>query len=81
MLPENDPPVQVPVMVGFTADDIGTGGQGFGPAAPATVATYTDEATKTYGDQAAAFLDLYPVARPMPTCLPRARRQGATVLA
>ncbi len=52
VLPTVAPTTQVPVMVGFTADDIGTGGQGFGPPAPATVATYTSEAEKTYGDQA-----------------------------
>lgn len=60
-LPEVDPAVQVPVMAGFTADDIGTGGAGFGPPAAATVATYTADAEKTYGPQAATFLELYPV--------------------
>ena len=77
VLPEIDPPIQVPVMAGFTADDIGTGGQGFGPAAPATVAAYTAEATKTYGDQADGVPRAVP-GEPMPTCLRRARRQGAT---
>jgi len=60
VLPMVAPSRQVPVMVGFTADDIGTGGQGFGPPTAATVATYTSEAEKTYGDQARNFLDLYP---------------------
>jgi para-nitrobenzyl esterase len=62
VLPATDPPLQVPVMAGFTADDIGTAGQGFGPAAAATVAAYADAAAKAYGDQAKAFLELYPAA-------------------
>jgi len=61
VLPEVDPAHQVPVMAGFTADDIGTGGAGFGPPAAATVATYTGDAEKSYGQQAATFLELYPV--------------------
>ncbi len=61
VLPTGDVARQVPVMAGFTADDIGTGGQGFGPPAPATVAVYKAEVEKTHGPQALAFLDLYPV--------------------
>jgi para-nitrobenzyl esterase len=60
VLPASAPARQVPVMVGFTADDIGTSGQGFGPPAAATVAAYTEEAGKTYGEHARAFLALYP---------------------
>jgi para-nitrobenzyl esterase len=61
VLPVGEVTDQVPVMAGFTADDIVTGGQGFGPAAPATVAAYTAEAEKAYGNKATAFLTLYPV--------------------
>jgi para-nitrobenzyl esterase len=62
VLPEADPARQVPVMAGFTADDIGTGGAGVGPPRPSTVADYQAEAAKAYGESAAAFLALYPVA-------------------
>lgn len=60
VLPTGDVAPQVPVMVGFTADDIGTGGTGFGPSAPATVTAYVSEAEKAYGDRAKVFLELYP---------------------
>ena len=62
VLPTGDVGAQVPVMAGFTADDIGTSGAGFGPPAAATTAVYTSEAEKTYGDRAKTFLELYPVA-------------------
>ena len=61
VLRDEAPARQVPVMVGFTADDLGTGGAGFGPPAPGTVAIYRSEAERTYGARAATFLDLYPV--------------------
>ena len=48
-------------MVGFVADDIGVAG-GFGPAQKPSVATYKSDAQRVYGDQAAAFLKLYPVS-------------------
>ena len=48
-------------MAGFNGRRHRHGGQGFGPAAPATVAAYTADAEKTYGPDAKAFLDLYPV--------------------
>ena len=49
VLPADAAAVQVPMMAGFTADDLGTSGQGFGPAAPATVASFTADAEKAYG--------------------------------
>ena len=61
VLPDASPAVQVPMMAGFTADDLGTSGQGFGPAAPATVASFTADAEKAYGTDAKEFLELYPV--------------------
>lgn len=60
VLPIGQVSPQVPIMAGFTADDIGTSGQGFGPPAAATVDNYVAEAGKAYGDRARAFLDLYP---------------------
>lgn len=61
VLTRTDPARQVPVMVGFTADDLGVSG-GFGPAAPATMAAYRAEAEQRYGADAATFLSLYPVS-------------------
>lgn len=61
VLPQGAGADQVPVMAGFTADDIGTGGLGAGPSGPATVAAYTSEAEKAYAEQASVFLELYPV--------------------
>ncbi len=60
VLPATDPGEQVPLMLGFVADDIGVGGGGRGAAAP-SAATYEAAAQQTYGDQATAFLKLYPV--------------------
>jgi len=54
------PPEQVPLMVGFVADDIGVGGAG--AAAKPTLATYQSDAQRLYGDQAVAFLKLYPAS-------------------
>ena len=61
VLPAADPPTQVPLMVGFVADDIGVSG-GFAPASKPSLATYESEAQRIYGDQAAAFLKLYPAS-------------------
>jgi para-nitrobenzyl esterase len=61
VLPENDPADQVPLMLGFTADDIGVGGGGAGAPAKPSVATYQSDAQRLYGEQAASFLKLYPV--------------------
>jgi para-nitrobenzyl esterase len=49
---------EVPVMVGFTADDIGVGG--FGPASEVSAAAYEADARKTHGAEADAYLALYP---------------------
>jgi para-nitrobenzyl esterase len=62
VLTENEPARQVPLMVGFVADDIGVGGSGPGSAARPDAAAYRTEAARLYGDQASAFLKLYPVA-------------------
>ncbi len=62
VLPQTDPAEQVPLMLGFVADDIGIAGGGLGqaPAKP-TVATFESGAQRTYGAQASTFLTLYPV--------------------
>jgi para-nitrobenzyl esterase len=62
VLPQTDPSEQVPLMLGFVADDIGIAGGGLGqaPAKP-TVATFETGAQRTYGAQASTFLMLYPV--------------------
>lgn len=62
VLTASQPTEQVPLMLGFTADDIGVGGGGAGAAAKPTVATYQSDAQRNYGDQAATFLKLYPAA-------------------
>jgi len=61
VLPATQPSEQVPLILGFTADDIGVGG-GFGAAAKAAVATYQSDAQRNFADQAATFLKLYPAA-------------------
>jgi para-nitrobenzyl esterase len=61
VLPDKAPTEQVPLMVGFVADDIGVSG-GFGPAPKADVGTYESDAQRLYGEQAPAFLKLYPVS-------------------
>jgi para-nitrobenzyl esterase len=50
---------QVPVMNGFTADDMGAGGS-FGPPSEATIQAYEKEARERYGERAKTFLSLYP---------------------
>jgi len=50
----------VPVINGFTADDLGAGGS-LGPAPEETVEAYRNEARQRYGDTAQTFLSLYPV--------------------
>jgi len=52
---------QVPLLVGFVADDIGIGGGGFGPSPKPSLASYQSEAQRNYGTQAETFLKLYPV--------------------
>jgi para-nitrobenzyl esterase len=60
VLTETAPAEQAPLVLGFVADDIGVGGAGRG--ARPSVASYKNEAERLYGDQAAAFLKLYPAA-------------------
>lgn len=60
VLPATDPAEQVPLMLGFVADDISIGGGGRGAATP-SIASYESAAQQAYGDQAGAFLKLYPV--------------------
>jgi para-nitrobenzyl esterase len=62
VLTSTQPTEQVPLMLGFTADDIGVRGGGSGAAARPSVATYQSDAVRVYGEQAARFLKLYPVA-------------------
>jgi len=57
VVPLDSSSAEVPVMVGFTADDIGV--SGFGPAGDSSLAAYEAEARKTYGAEADAFLALY----------------------
>ena len=56
------PTEQMPMMAGFTADDIGVATAGFGAAAKSSVVSYQSDAQRIYGDQAATFLKLYPAA-------------------
>lgn len=61
VLPHEDPAPQVPVMAGFTADDIGTSGAALGAPPPqSTLAAYAADAERVYGADAKAFLALYP---------------------
>ena len=60
VLTDTEPTEQVPLMVGFVADDIGIGGAGLSPAKP-SVANFQGEAQRLYSSQADAFLKLYPV--------------------
>jgi len=61
VLPTTDPAEQVPLMLGFVADDIGVGGGGRGGAATPSITSYESSAQQAYGDQASDFLKLYPV--------------------
>lgn len=82
VLPHTDPSKQVPLMLGFVADDIGIGGGGLGQAqAKPTVATFESGAQRTYGDQASTFLKLYPVTEDadVPAALKAAGRDRARV--
>lgn len=56
-LPPSD---QVPLIVGFVADDIGVATAGFGATAKPSLASYESDARRVYSDQASAFLKLYP---------------------
>jgi para-nitrobenzyl esterase len=62
VMPLQDPAAQVPLMLGFTADDIGVATAGFGAAAKPTIASYESDARRIYGEHAGTFLKLYPAA-------------------
>ena len=62
VLTEKHPAKEVPLMVGMVAGDAAFA-SGFGPPVAPTVAAYTGNAQKTYGDKAGAFLKLYPVEK------------------
>ncbi len=59
-MPDVPPADQVPLLVGFVADDIGVGGAG--PTAAPSVANYQAAAERMYGDRADTFLKLYPAS-------------------
>src|SRR5579863_9485555 len=61
VVPLTPPDSQVPLLAGMVADDIGVGATGAGAQKPG-VASYQAAAQNKYGDQAGAFLKLYPVA-------------------
>jgi para-nitrobenzyl esterase len=62
VLTDTAPAEQAPLMVGFVADDIGVDGAGFSAGAQPGLATYQSDVQRIYGDQAAAFMKLYPAA-------------------
>lgn len=65
---------QVPVMNGFTADDMGAGGS-FGPPAEATIQAYKKEALQLYVARSKTYLSLYPAASD--TDIPDLRKESA----
>jgi para-nitrobenzyl esterase len=69
--PENGS--QVPVINGFTADDIGAGGN-LGPEPESTIQAYEKDARQRYGDMAPAFLALYPAVSD--AAVPDARKES-----
>ncbi len=60
VIPAERPGHEVPLVVGMVTGDTAFASM-FGPQAPPTVEGYKGVAQKTYGDRAAAFLELYPV--------------------
>jgi para-nitrobenzyl esterase len=62
VLPADHPAHEVPLVVGMVAGDAAFASE-FGPPAPPTVAGFTANAEKTYGNLAATFLKLYPAAQ------------------
>jgi para-nitrobenzyl esterase len=63
VVPLTPPDSQVPLLAGMVADDIGIGTTGAAAASQKfAVSTYDAAVTRIYGDQADAFLKLYPVA-------------------
>jgi para-nitrobenzyl esterase len=75
VLAEDRPAHQVPLIVGMVAGDAPFA-SGFGPPVTPTVAGYTSNAQKTYGDLAATFLKLYPTASDQD--VPAAKRASQT---
>jgi para-nitrobenzyl esterase len=61
VLTDTAPAEQVPLMLGFVADDIGVSA-GFGAGTKPTAATYQSDAGRVYGEQARIFLKLYPAS-------------------
>jgi len=59
VLTAKHPAHEVPLIAGMVAGDAAFA-SGFGPPQPPTVAAYTSNAQKTYGDKAQDFLKLYP---------------------
>ena len=72
---------QVPLIAGFTADDLGVAAAGFGAAPEPSIAAFTSDAQRVYGDQAPVFLKLYPAASDadVPIALKAAGRDRARV--
>jgi para-nitrobenzyl esterase len=62
VLTDADPTEQVPLIVGFVADDIGVTAAGFGPGGKPTIAAFQAEAQRLYGDQGSLFTKLYPAS-------------------
>jgi para-nitrobenzyl esterase len=81
VLTTGPPADQVPLMVGFTADDLGVAGAGPGGAVKPSLAAYQSDAQRLHGDQSAAFLKLYPAASDadVPAAVKTAGRDRARV--
>ena len=75
VLTAEHPSREVPLVVGMVAGDAAFA-SGFGPPTAPTAASYTTAAQKIYGDMAATFLKLYPVAKD--TGVPAARTASQT---
>ena len=61
VLPDARPAGQVPLIVGFVADDIGIGGSA-AATSNTTIDSYKNDAGHAYGEEADTFLKLYPAA-------------------
>ncbi len=59
--PSEKPANEVPLMVGFVADDLGVA-SALGPPPKLSVAAYQENARKNYGENADLYLRLYPAA-------------------
>jgi len=62
VLTDTEPAEQVPLMLGFVADDIGVSAGGAGAGAKPAAATYQADGQRLYGEQAATFVKLYPAS-------------------